>query len=257
MLKVVIVEDESLAVKKLESLLLRYSAEIEVQARLASVRSAVKWFSQNPEPDLIFMDIHLEDGLSFSILELQPISAPVIFTTAFDEFTANAFQGVSADFLLKPIDFEDLKTTLDRVCDCRPPICCTPGEMHRIKIFIDKKDGLRRFLLENKSQLRIIHRKDVSYFFQQGETTCMVTWKGEFIRIDESVEGLASALDLSNFLPVPGYLITCKSIVNVRALNEDAFQVTLFPSGKADLLLNRVDIDRLNYLCNTDLKSEM
>ncbi|HEY1024635.1 MAG TPA: response regulator [Sphingobacteriaceae bacterium] len=113
-MKVVIVEDESLAVKKLESLLYRYSADLEVVARLASVRSAVEWFSGNPEPELIFMDVHLEDGLSFGILELQSISAHVIFTTAFDEFSANAFKGNEADFLLKPINFEDLERTLDK-----------------------------------------------------------------------------------------------------------------------------------------------
>lgn len=114
MLKVVIVEDESLAVKKLESLLYRYSDQIEVVARLPSVRSAVKWFSLHPQPDLVFMDIHLEDGLSFSILEKQPFTAHVIFTTAFDEYSPNASQEASGDFLLKPITFNDLKTTLEK-----------------------------------------------------------------------------------------------------------------------------------------------
>ncbi len=114
MLKVVIIEDESLAVKKLESLLYRYSDEIEVVARLASVRSAVKWFSLNPQPDLIFMDIHLEDGLSFSILERKHFTAHVIFTTAFDEYSPNADQQAAGDFLLKPITFDDLKTTLEK-----------------------------------------------------------------------------------------------------------------------------------------------
>ena len=119
MIKAVIIEDESLAAKRLESLVRQCNTEIDVLKHIPSIKEALKWCSQNPQPDLIFMDIHLEDGLSFSLFEQTTITAPVIFTTAFDEYTIKAFKVNSIDYLLKPINADDLKQSLEKFANLR------------------------------------------------------------------------------------------------------------------------------------------
>lgn len=114
-MRVLIIEDEKPAAKRLERLLLSYDKKLEVIARLDSVKGAVKWFSDHSQPDLIFMDIQLADGLSFEIFEHEQITAPIIFTTAYDEYALKAFKVNSIDYLLKPIDENDLASAFDKL----------------------------------------------------------------------------------------------------------------------------------------------
>lgn len=113
-MKTIIIEDENLTAKRLESLLHKYDPALHVEANLPSVRDAVQWFGSNPEPDLIFMDIHLEDDLAFKIFEQVKIHAPVIFTTAYDEYMIQAFKVNSIDYLLKPVNFDELVQAIEK-----------------------------------------------------------------------------------------------------------------------------------------------
>lgn len=113
-MKVLIIEDEYPASRKLIRLLTNLDSTIEIGNVLRSVEEATNWFLQNPEPDLIFMDIQLEDGLSFDIFEKCRIEVPVIFTTAYDEYALKAFKVNSVDYLLKPIDPDKLKKAIDK-----------------------------------------------------------------------------------------------------------------------------------------------
>ena len=113
-MKVVIVEDERLASKRLEYLLKIVEPGIEVLQILESVDDAVNWFSQNPKPDLIFMDIQLDDGISFEIFDAIKMDCPVIFTTAYNEYAIRAFKVNSVDYLLKPIEQEALEMAIQK-----------------------------------------------------------------------------------------------------------------------------------------------
>ena len=104
MMKVLIIEDEPLAAARLKNLLKEINSSIEVLQIIDTVKSSIKWFSENDTPQLVFMDIQLADGLSFEIFEKIEISAPVIFTTAYDEYALKAFKVNSIDYILKPID---------------------------------------------------------------------------------------------------------------------------------------------------------
>lgn len=114
MFRTVIIEDESLAAKRLEVLIKRYHNSIEIVAKLPSIKHAVQWFLEHPMPDLVFMDIHLEDGLSFAITEQVQITSPVILTTAFDDELIKAFKAGYFACLLKPINKDDLAAALDK-----------------------------------------------------------------------------------------------------------------------------------------------
>jgi two-component SAPR family response regulator len=113
-MKIVIIEDEFFAAKRLENMIKKYDSKIDILAKLESVSESIAWFSANQQPDLIFLDIHLEDDLSFSIFKQVQITCPFVFTTATDELATQAFLLKEIDFLHKPIIQEDLNQMLDR-----------------------------------------------------------------------------------------------------------------------------------------------
>ncbi|MCB0522352.1 MAG: response regulator [Saprospiraceae bacterium] len=110
----IIIEDENLTARRLEGLLQKYDPTINVMSILPSVQEAVAWLDAHPEPDLVFMDIHLEDDLAFKIFEQVRLAAPVIFTTAYDEYMIQAFKVNSVDYLLKPINYDELVQALEK-----------------------------------------------------------------------------------------------------------------------------------------------
>ena len=114
MTKAVIIEDESLIAKMLEHKIAQIDPDIKIVTVLPSVKTANKWFFENPEPDLVFADIQLSDGVSFAVFERFDIKAPVIFTTAYDEYAIRAFKVNGVDYLLKPVDDDELKKAIDK-----------------------------------------------------------------------------------------------------------------------------------------------
>lgn len=113
-MKVVIIEDEEFAARRLERMINEVDPDIQIVAKLESVAESVEWFKNQAVPDLIFMDIHLEDNLSFAIFDSISISCPIIFTTATDELSTRAFKLKEIDFLLKPIVQTELAKTIEK-----------------------------------------------------------------------------------------------------------------------------------------------
>lgn len=111
-MNIVILEDEELAARRLESMIKQFDSSINILAKIESVEEAINWFTNNDEPDLIFLDIHLEDDLSFAIFDKVKIKSPIIFTTAFDEYAIKAFKLKSIDYLLKPISQDELNKAI-------------------------------------------------------------------------------------------------------------------------------------------------
>ena len=114
-MKIIIIEDEIPAAERLEKLIINLQPAAEILIVLDSVKRAVEWFGQNNEYDLVFMDIHLADGLSFNIFQKVKIEKPIIFTTAYDEYALEAFEVNSIDYLLKPISESRLQKSFDKV----------------------------------------------------------------------------------------------------------------------------------------------
>jgi two-component SAPR family response regulator len=122
-MKIVIIEDEEFAARRLENMIREYDPAIVVAAKLESVSESAAWFKANEEPDLIFLDIHLEDDLSFTIFKEVPICCSIVFTTATDELAARAFHLKGIDYLLKPIIQTDLYKMLDKYKDLPKSLC--------------------------------------------------------------------------------------------------------------------------------------
>lgn len=113
-MKVLIIEDERIAADRLAQLILEYESHINILDKLDSIETAVAWLKNNPEPDLIFLDIQLADGLSFNIFDQVRVTCPIIFCTAYDEYALRAFRLNSIDYLLKPVDYEGVAQALDK-----------------------------------------------------------------------------------------------------------------------------------------------
>ncbi|HKG68218.1 MAG TPA: response regulator, partial [Segetibacter sp.] len=113
-MKALIIEDEALIAKELHNKIMEVADDVNVVEILPSLKTAKKWFMQNAEPDLIFMDIQLSDGVSFELFDIYHITCPVIFATAYDEYALRAFKVNGVDYLLKPVDNDELKKAIDR-----------------------------------------------------------------------------------------------------------------------------------------------
>jgi DNA-binding LytR/AlgR family response regulator len=181
-MNVVIIEDEARTARQLERMLKQYDETIHILTQLSSVAEAVAWFSENPAPDLAFMDIHLEDGLAFGIFEHLHLTLPVIFTTAYDEYMIKAFKVNSIDYLLKPVDYDELVAALEKFKTIRA--VPTPGEntpaSPDLNMLIQLMQQSRqttyreRFMISLGTKIKSVEVADIAYFFSEDKATPVV-----------------------------------------------------------------------------------
>lgn len=168
-MRTIIIEDEQLNAQGLEKMLQKIKPEVKVIEVLDSVQSSVEWFKQNEQPDLVFMDIQLADGLSFEIFDKVEVSAPIIFTTAYDKYAIHAFKVNSIDYLLKPINKDDLQNALKKL---ERMIGSTSLMQEQIKLLIKsvqhkEKQFNERFLVHDKGGMAPVPADDVAYFVKE------------------------------------------------------------------------------------------
>jgi len=243
-MRVVIIEDETLASERLKKMILSYDKDIEIIAQLESVEESVEWFRENTHPDLIFLDIHLEDDLSFAIFEKVDISSSIIFTTAFDEYAIKAFKLKSIDYLLKPIVQEELNSALEKYREM------TAGghqsaDLHKLYELIVKKDeGYReRFSVRVGQKIKTFTISDVSYFKSEGgfTTACLKDNKNYYL--DQSLDALSKEVDPARFFRINRQmLVSLDSIKEVHILSTSRLKLDLEPKTDEDAL---VSIDKV------------
>lgn len=196
MIKIVIIEDEKPAVEKLKQLLANTGESITIENILGSVEDAVNWISGNPVPDLIFMDIQLSDGISFEIFESVKITAPIIFTTAFDAYAIRAFKVNSIDYLLKPIDPELLSNAINKYKEHY-----LNGKNDHINQMISQMpvQYKSRFLIKTGEHFRSVAITDIESFFIQERATFLITKDSKTLDIDYSLDQLEKMINPEDF----------------------------------------------------------
>jgi len=216
-MRTVIIEDEQLAARRLESMLKTIDPAIEIVAKLESVSDSVNWFKTNEHPDLIFLDIHLEDGLSFSIFDQVKVNSPIIFTTAFDEYAIKAFKLKSIDYLLKPIVKEELEKAILKYCEWgEKSQTIDIKELYRM-VQGNTKTFRERFSVVVGQKLKSIEVKDISYFFSTSGITFVAMNSKSQYSLDLSLDNLMEELDPKQFFRINRqYLIGHSSIVNIH-----------------------------------------
>jgi DNA-binding LytR/AlgR family response regulator len=228
-MKTIIIEDEQLAARRLENMLKTIDPTIEIVAKTESVKESVEWFKNNLQPDLIFLDIHLEDGLSFSIFDQVKVNSPIIFTTAFDEYAIKAFKLRSIDYLLKPIVQDDLEKALAKFRDWgEKKQMIDVSELMRL-MNVGTKQHRERFSVVVGQKLKSIDVNDINYFFSNsGITFVAMQTKGQY-SLDDSLDNLMNELDPKKFFRVNRqYIVSLQSIVNIH----------IFPKSRLKLELN-------------------
>ncbi len=233
-----IVEDEKLSAERLVDLLTALD-EVDQQIDIAnSMEAAKKWLSDNPEPELIFLDIELGDGTAFDLLGETKLNAPVIFTTAYDQHAIKAFKFNSIDYLLKPIDPSELKSSLEKWMLSKDPNNSAP-DWKELKNMIDG-NYKKRFLVKSGDQFHTIPIEEISYFFSEDSYTFLLSKEHKKWIIDYSLEDLEEVLDPQRFFRLNRKLIApVEAIKNVSSYFNGRLVVKLSPDFQEQIVISR------------------
>lgn len=227
-IRILIVEDESLAAERLENLLTETGFHIEIAGKTASVKESVGWLSKN-SADLIFLDIQLSDGLSFSIFERVSVNTPVIFTTAYDQYALKAFSLNSIAYLLKPIRKEELIQSLEKFRSMKPAFSIDFEML--LSDYLGEKPGLKkRFLIQIGDKLKKIEISEVAYFYASEKAIFMKTRNDYTYPLDYSLDQLEEMTDAERFFRINRkYLVCIDAISNMSAWSRSRIKLDLIP----------------------------
>ena len=224
MIRSVIVEDENLAAARLKKMIESLDREIEVVVVLDSVREAVKFLSLN-KPDLIFMDIHLGDGLAFDIFEKTNIESPVIFTTAYNQYAIKAFKVNSIDYLLKPVNEEELCAALDKL-NVQLERLPAAALKELLKALKEKPFYKERFMVYSGRKIVSVSPEQITCVYSMEKSQFLITREGRTFTIDYSLDQLEEMLDSSTFFRVNRQLlINFNSIKEVEPLSRSRLKI--------------------------------
>lgn len=234
-MNIIIIEDEKPAARLLQRKVEKLG--LQVDQMLHSVEESISWFQNNPHPDLIFLDIQLSDGLSFEIFENIDIKSAVIFTTAYDEYALRAFKLNSIDYLLKPIDEEDLETAVNKfkARNVATPNLSLDFEMIK-KMLVNPIDReyKKRFTIKMGQQLKMITIDEIECFYSENKGTYLHTFDGRDYLLDTTLESLENELDPKDFYRVSRkFIIPMKGIKEIQMHSNSRLKVIL-PTYKDD-----------------------
>lgn len=238
-MRVLIVEDERPAAHRLKQLLKEKLPEAVIYGHLDSIVSVIEWLRNNPAPDLIFCDIQLADGQSFTIFEQVKVSSPIIFTTAFDQFAIKAFKLNSIDYLLKPVDPEELKKAIQKFQNQQ-----VRGNMDlaELKNLLQSQTVTykSRFLVKFGEKIQSVPSDDISYFFSAEKVTYLQTRKGRKYIMDYTLDQLEQWLDPKRFFRLNRkYIASFDSIDEIYTYSNSRLKIKLVHCNDNDILVSR------------------
>jgi DNA-binding LytR/AlgR family response regulator len=227
-MKVLIIEDEHLAAQRLKQLLIKIDGSIQVLDMLESVQASVEWISNNPSPDLIFMDIQLDDGVCFEIFNAVQVITPVIFTTAYDQYAIKAFKVNSVDYLLKPISQEDLSAALKKFDQL---FIHSDQQKEKINLLYDqlvKKDYKTRFFVKVGTHFFSISTQDIACFYIRERSTFIKSKVGKNFDIDFSLDQVQNMVDPDLFFRINrNYIVNLDSIADIISYSTNRLKLKL------------------------------
>lgn len=257
-MKVLIIEDEQFAQDELKRLLADTSFDIDVLACFESIEETVEWFEENEEPDLVFMDIQLSDGLSFEIFQKTKVTCPIVFTTAFENYAIRAFKVNSIDYLLKPIEMKDLEAALKKYNDLKTSSEEEEGNValsidqvqQLLKLSDEQKDYKKRFIIKSGDRLRHVAVEDIAYFYAEDDYTYLVAKEGNKFIVSFKLDELVNLLDPNDFFRLSRkYIANIHSIKLANKYFNSRLEVILQPEAKDQILISRVRVpDFLDWL---------
>jgi DNA-binding LytR/AlgR family response regulator len=235
-MKVLVIEDEALTAQRLISLIKKYDTSISIVAQISSIADAISWFETHPHHsvDLIFMDIHLEDGDSFQIVSKLGLKTPIIFTTAFDEYMIKAFKVNSVDYLLKPINYQELVAALVKFKSLRS----APLDLKALaqQLSPHYKD---RFMITVGTKIRSVKTEDVAYFYLEEKAVMLVARDGTTLPIDYSLDKLTQVIDPKQFFRISRqFIVSLSSIQMAYTTSGGKLALDLTPKPKHEVTVS-------------------
>lgn len=235
-MKVVIIEDEKPAARRLSRMLNEIG--IEPLTMLHSVEEAVNWFYNNEHPDLLFLDIQLSDGLSFEIFEEIEVKSAIIFTTAYDEYALKAFKLNSVDYLLKPIDIDELENAINKYKKIHLASTNLAFNFEQIKNLISplEKNYKKRFTVKIGQHLKLISTASIECFYSENKATYFCTTTNRNYMIDDTLEELESKLSPEIF-----FRVSRKYVVNINAIKD----IISYTNSRLKIVLNNFNTNEI------------
>lgn len=239
---ILIIEDEQPAAKQLSKLIQKIRPQAQLLSSLDSIEATVEFFADTPTlPDLIFMDIQLADGLSFDIFNQVDLRAPVIFTTAFDQYTLKAFKVNSIDYLLKPIDPDELSAALNKYENIyRQPPAFSPALLHSLRNALTEPTYKERFLIKVGQQLIYLRTDEIRYFFSEESLVYAITVDNKKHLIDYSLEQLEPLLSPRDFFRINRKIILyIDAIQRIHTYFNGRLKLDILPKQELEAIVSR------------------
>lgn len=228
-MNIVIIEDEHLAYERMAKLVKEIVPVSKIAAHHDTVASAHSWFTQNPVPDLVLLDVQLSDGTAFDLLKLVSIKCPVIFTTAYDQYAMDAFAATSIDYLLKPIKKTDLEVALQKLQKFKEIFNVTTEQPAKTGPAEYKK----RFVIRFGEHLKSLAVEEIAYCYSENKSTYARAFDGRVYPLDNNLDTLEEMLNPEDFFRVNRqYIITLKSISEMKTYSKARVIVKLNPAVK-------------------------
>ena len=239
MIQALIIEDEKPSARRLQRMLEK--EELEVLGQLHSVEEALEWFQKYPHPELIFLDIQLSDGLSFEIFEKLEINSAIIFTTAYDEYALKAFKLNSVDYLMKPIDEEELQAALEKYGRTRRSKRVA-FDISNIRAFLNgtTKEYKKRFTIQVGQHLKLISSEEISCFYSENKGTYLYSNLNRSYLMDASLEKLEPELDPKDFFRVNRqFIVRLGNIADIVTYSSQRLEVRLQDYQDQQIVVSR------------------
>ncbi len=242
----IIIEDEKPAARRLNRMLEKL--QVNVVETLHSVEDSIKWFQENSHPQVVFLDIQLSDGLSFEIFETIEVKSAIIFTTAYDEYALQAFKLNSIDYLLKPIDDEELKTSVEKYRDIRQsysdvnkqPIQLHLDDIKKLLINPLDREFKKRFTVRIGQHLKMIPADDITCFFSENKGTYLRTSEGRNYLLETTLDNLEDELCTKTFFRVNRkFYLNINHIKDIIAYSNSRLKIKIQNPLEEDIIVAR------------------
>lgn len=239
MLRILIIEDEEPAAKRLLKMVKEIEPGIELLDSIVSVSSAVKWFSENDAPDLIFSDIQLADGTSFDIFREVKVSCPVIFVTAYDQYAIEAFKINSIDYLLKPLKKEELQGAITKFKNSKAPAAAFDIDK-LLQAYSPQIHAYKtRFIIRYGEHIKTISTEEIAYFYTEDKVNFLTTFEARRFAIDFNLDSLETLLDPKIFFRINRqFIVSIKSIAEMFAYTKGRVLIKLKPVAKQETIVS-------------------
>jgi len=233
-MRTIIIEDEKPSARRLQRMLEKQN--IPVEKLLHSVNDSIKWLLENPQPDLVFLDIQLSDGLSFEIFEEIELESAIIFTTAYDEYALKAFKLNSVDYLLKPIDDEELEAAIEKYKSKFSNSEQLPSNISELRNLLNQNNSekkyKKRFTTKVGQHLKMFTVDEIECFYSENKGTYLHTQTDRSYLLETTLENLETDLDPEQF-----FRVSRKYYVNINAISD----MVSYTNSRLKVKLNHFD----------------